>query len=196
MIENRNVFVFFTSMINRIVDDIDENLKTEKYDVVRLFCKKNRSLTINNVFYVKKCFYNFLSFNQFQFDDCFLFIIQHEFVIDSNDIEIIFRCDLYFVQLKNFVVCIFVNFDTFRMWHKRFEHLNDQNVINLIRNVNINLFKFFSKNFCFFCDKKIDKTKSHKNRIASNRHQINFIHENLINSFFVRNYNNVFYVIV
>ena len=115
MIENRNVFVFFTSMINRIVDDIDENLKTEKYDVVRLFCKKNRSLTINNVFYVKKCFYNFLSFNQFQFDDCFLFIIQHEFVIDSNDIEIIFRCDLYFVQLKNFVVCIFVNFDTFRM---------------------------------------------------------------------------------
>ena len=102
-------------MFNQIVDDIDENFKTKKYDFVRLFCKKNRLFTINNVFYIKKCFYNFLSFNQFQINDCFLFIIQNEFFIDFNDIEIIFRCNLYFVQLKNSIVCFSINFDIFRM---------------------------------------------------------------------------------
>ena len=63
IIDDRNVFVFFIFMFNRIVDDIDENFKTKKYDFIRLFCKKNRLFIINNVFYVKKCFYNFLSFN-------------------------------------------------------------------------------------------------------------------------------------
>ena len=58
------------------------------------------------------------------------------------------------------------------------------------------MFKFFSKNSCFFCDKKVDKTKSHKNRIASSRHQVDFIHENLMSFFFVRDYNDVFYVTV
>ena len=115
MTDDRSVFVFFTFMFNQIVDDIDENFKTKKYDFVRLFCKKSRLLTINNVLYVKKCFYNFLSFSQLQTDDCFLFIIKNGFFIDFNDIQAIFRCDLYFVQLKNSVVCFSINFDIFRM---------------------------------------------------------------------------------
>ena len=41
-------------MFNRIVDDIDKNFKTKKYDFVRLLCKKNRLFTINNVFYIKE----------------------------------------------------------------------------------------------------------------------------------------------
>ena len=56
IIDDRNVFVFFIFMFNRIVDDIDKNFKTKKYDFVRLFCKKSRLFTINNVFYVKNVF--------------------------------------------------------------------------------------------------------------------------------------------
>ena len=155
-------------MFNRIVDDIDENFKTKKYDFVRLFCKKNCLFIINNVFYVKKCFYNFLSFNQFQINDCFLFIIKNDFFIDFNDIEVIFWCNLYFVQLKNSIICFLINFDIFRMWHERFNYLNNQNVINLIRNVDIDLFKFFSKNFVFFMTKKL----INRNHIKIKLHQI------------------------
>ena len=62
-------------------------------------------------------------------------------------------------------------------------YLNNQNVIKLTNNVNINLSKFFFNDFCFSCDKKIDKIEFHKNHIAFERHQINFIHENFMNFF-------------
>ena len=94
---NRNVFIFFIFIFSRIVDNIDENLKIKEYDFVRLFCKKDCSFTINNVFYIKNCFYNLLSFNQFHNNSYFLFIIKNKFFIDINNIQALFRCNLYFV---------------------------------------------------------------------------------------------------
>ena len=73
-------------MFSQIVNDIDKDFKAKKYNSVQLFCKKNCSLTINNVFYIKNCFYNFFSFNQFYNNNYFLFIIKNEFFIDINNI--------------------------------------------------------------------------------------------------------------
>ena len=115
MTENRSAFIFFTFMSSRTVGGIGGDFKAGGYDSVRLFCKGGRSFTINNVLYVKNCFYNLFLFSQLHNDDCFLFIIKNGFFIDINDIQALFRCGLYFVQLKNFVACVSVNFDTLRM---------------------------------------------------------------------------------
>ena len=62
--------------------------------------------------------------------------------------------------------------------------------------MSIDLLKSFFNDFCFFCDKKIDKIKFYKNQIASKQHQIDLIYKNLMNFFFVHNYNDAIYVIV
>ena len=191
---NRNVFTSFTSMSSRTVGGIGGDLKAGKYDFVRLFCKGGRSFTINNVLYVKNCFYNFLSFSQLHNDGCFLFIIKNGFFIDINDIQALFRCGLYFVQLEDFVVCVSVNFDTLRMWHERFGHLGNQNVIKLAHSVGIDLSKLFFSDFCFLCDRGAGKIEFHKDYIASGRHQADLIHGDLMGLFSVRGYNGAVWV--
>ena len=62
--------------------------------------------------------------------------------------------------------------------------------------MSIDLSKFFFNDFCLSCDRKIDKIEFHKNYIALKRHQIDLIYNNLMRSFFVRDYNNAIYIIV
>ena len=77
IIKNCNIFIFFTFIINRIINNINNNLKTKKYNFVQLLYKKNCLFIIHNVFYVKNYFYN---------NDCHLTIIKNNFFININDI--------------------------------------------------------------------------------------------------------------
>ena len=194
MIGNRSVFTFFTPMSSQIVSGIDGDLKAERYGSVRLFCKEGRSLTINNVLYVKNCPYNLFSFNQLHNDGCFLSIIKNGFSIGVNNIQVLLRCDLYFVQLEDLVVCVSVNFDILRMWHERLGHLGNQNIIKLAHSVSIDLSKSFFSDSCLSCDKRAGKIESHKNYIVSKRHQADLIHKDLMNSFSVRGYNDATWI--
>ena len=116
MTNDRNFFFFFIN--DDFVNDIDFNFQIKKHDVMRLFCKKNKTFTINNVLYVKNCRFNFLFYNHLKIDDCFIKIFDDnhdDFELNNNDVKILLHRDFYFLKQKEFVICMIVNFDIFRM---------------------------------------------------------------------------------
>ena len=75
------------------------------------------------------------------------------------------------------------------MWHKRFNYIDKINTIAITQKININFFKLLSINLCIFCNKTVDKTKSHKLYIQLKRWVKNFIYDDFIKIFF--DYNKV-----
>ena len=176
------------------MNDIDEQFSIFERESIKIYCVDNRVLVIHNILYVFNCVFNLIFFNQLRDVDCSITFIFIDISIDINDIQITRRCDLNFLKLKKFVVCFSINTNVLNMWHERFDYLSHQNVIKLTRRVNIDFFKFFVSNFCVFCEKKNDKTKFHKTSIQFDRYSNDFIHENLMNFFFI-DYNDARYLI-
>ena len=166
MINNRNFLIDFKVIFNFSIKNIEKKFNFLDYKIVRFFCKifnENRYFIVNYIFYVSSCQYNFLSFVHFQQNDCFLSMIFNDFAIDIKDIYVFWQCDFYILQLKKLITCLFVNFDTLKIWHERLNYLSNQNVVKLIHRVDIDFFKSSSFDFYVFCEKKINDIlqKSH-----------------------------------
>ena len=71
------------------------------------------------------------------------------------------------------------------MWYKRFDYVNKINTIAIIQKINIDFFKLLLIDSCIFCDKTVNKTKSHKLHIQSKRWIKNLIHDDFMKFFFV-----------
>ena len=93
------------------------------------------------------------------------------------------------------MICLTVNQDTLKMWHERLNHLNIQNIIQMIHQHDIDFFKSSSSNSCIFCEKINNKTKFHRKSIKSKRHVGDFIHDDLMN-FFSKKQNDVYWVMI
>ena len=81
------------------------------------------------------------------------------------------------------------------MWHERLNHLNIQNIIQMIHQHDIDFFKSSSSNSCIFCEKINDKTEFHRKSIKSKRHVDDFIHDDLMN-FFSKKQNDVYWIVI
>ena len=198
MISNRWLLINFVVIFDVLIEDIEEEFKSSDYDIVRFLCdisNENRFFFIHQMLYVSNCTYNLFSFFQLQQDDCSLFIIFNSFAVDNKSIRALRQHDFYVFQLDKLVVCLTINQDTLKMWHERLNHLNIQNIIQMIHQHDIDFFKSSSSNSCIFCEKVSDKTEFHRKSIKSKRHVDDLIHDDLMN-FFSRKQNDVYWVVI
>ena len=181
-----NNLINYIVILDISIGDIEEELKSFDYDIVRLFCdtlNRNRYLFIHQMLYVSNCIYNLFSFSQLQQGGCFLSIIFNSFTVSNKSIHALKQQDLYILQLDKLVICLTVNQNTLKMWHERLNHLNIQNIIQMTHQHDIDFFKSSSSNSCIFCERISDKTKSHRKSIKSKRHVDDLIHDDLMNFF-------------
>ena len=89
MIHDRSLFFDFVIIFDTFVKKIKKNFIFFDYEIVKLFChilNDDRAMRIHKMFYVFDCQFNF--FFQFQINDCFLFVIFDDFLINANDIYV------------------------------------------------------------------------------------------------------------
>ena len=198
MISNRWLLINFVVIFDVSIEDIEGELKSSDYGIVRLFCDTSsggRFLSIHQMLYVSNCTYNLLSFSQLQQGGCSLFIIFNDFAVDNKSIRALRQHDLYVLQLDKLVVCLTINQDTLKMWHERLNHLNIQNIIQMTHQHDIDFFKSSSSNSCILCERVSDKTESHRKFIKSKRHVGDLIHDDLM-SLFSREQNDVYWIVI
>ena len=136
MIENFNIFIFFIFFIEKIIDDVEDNLVIIDIDLIQLYVKiKNESfhIIIHNVWYVFNNKYNFLFYSMLKNVEIFIIVKDYDFEINSQKIFAVKNENLYFLVFKTFITLfiinlltlfIFVNEITYWMWHERLKHLN------------------------------------------------------------------------
>ena len=109
MSNDKNIFIFYIKILEKFVNDIDEQFSIFERKLIKIYCVDNRVFVIHNVLYVFNYEFNLIFFNQTRDVDCSLTFIFIDIIININDIQITRRCDLNFVKQKKFVVCFSIN---------------------------------------------------------------------------------------
>jgi hypothetical protein len=117
-VRNRSTFIFYTTFSKFIfVNNLKNTTIAIKQNIVRLFCKinnKQMNISFSNAFYVLKCFFNLISFDQLN-DRCLMTYKFEMFIVEDQDIIIKKRVNnVFFFELwkhvnYNFVITFIVD---------------------------------------------------------------------------------------
>ena len=202
MTHDRDVFHAYTFTSERSVTNIDETMNFVEYEFIRLHCKSKqraRFIIIHNVLHVLNCDHNLIFFSMLKRAKTSIVIINYEFSVDTQKVRAVDTVDLYILKMTDSTKTLFaVNLDTLRMWHERLEHLSEQNVLKLARQLssNIDLFKSSLNEVCVLCSRDEAKIESHKNHIESDRWSNDLIHVDVMKSMSSYEYNDARYVCI
>ncbi len=207
-VQDRSTFIFYTTFSKLIsVNDLESSTIAMRQDIVRLFCKinnKRMNISFSNAFYVLECFFNLISFDQLN-DLCSMtyksemFIVEDQDIIARKRVNNVFFFELWKHVNYNFIVIsivdnlamssdesrITINKDILNVWHVRLKHLREQNVRRLVKmSKRMNLIKLIAdKNFCESCIVIKQKVKSHNNFVVFDKHFLNLMWSDLVQSF-------------
>jgi hypothetical protein len=210
-VREKSTFIFYTTFSKLIfVNDLKNSTIAIKQNIVKLFCKinnKRMNISFLNAFYVLKCFFNLINFDQLN-DLCSMTYKFEMFIVENQDIKTKKRVNnVFFFELckhvnYNFIVTfivdnfamssdeskITINKNILNVWYARLRHLKEQNVRRLVKmSKKINLIKFIvNKNLCESCIVIKQKVESHNNLVILDKHFLNLMWSDLV-QFFVFN---------
>ncbi len=172
-----------------------------------MFCKINNkriNISFLNAFYVFECFLNLINFDQLN-DLCLMtykfkiFIVENQNIIIKKRVNNMFFFQLWKYMKYNFIVTFIVdnfamssneskikiNKNILNVWYARLKYLRAQNVRRLVKmSKKMNLIKFIAnKNFCESCIVIKQKIESHNNFVIFDKHFLNLMWSDLIQSF-------------
>ncbi len=211
-IREKSTFIFYTTFSKLIfINDLKSSTIAIKQNIVRLFCKINNkwmNISFSNVFYVSKNFLNLINFDQLNEICCFmlyksnLFTIEDQNIITKKRVNNVFFFKLWKHVNYNFIITFIVNnfveslVDDFsinkkilNIWHARLKHLKEQNVRRFVKMSNeMNLTKLVAnKNSCKSCIVIKQKVESHNNFVIFDKHFLNLVWSDLVQSFIFNN---------
>ena len=112
MIENFNAFISFIFLVEKIINNVENNFVVINIDSIRLYVKiKNESshIIIHNVWYVFNSKYNLLFYNMFKNVEIFMIIKDYNFEIDSQKTCAVKNENLYFFVFETFTTLFVIN---------------------------------------------------------------------------------------
>ena len=136
MAENFNIFIFFIFFVEKIINDVKNNLVVININSIWLYIKiKNESfhIIIYNVWYMFNNKYNLFLYNMFKNVEVFMIIKDYDFKINTQKIRVIKNENFYFLIFKTFMILFIINLLTlfifvseimYQMWHERLKYLN------------------------------------------------------------------------
>jgi hypothetical protein len=207
-VQNRLMFIFYTTFLKFIsVSDLKNLTIAMKQNIVKLFYKinnKRMNISFSNAFYVFECFFNLISFDQLN-DLCSMtykfemFIVEDQNIITRRRVNNVFFFKLWKHVNYNFIVTfivdnfamssnesrITINKNTLNVWHARLKYLRNQNVRRLVKmSKRMNLIKLITnKNLCESYIVIKQKIESHNNLVIFDKHSLNLIRSDLVQSF-------------
>ena len=112
IIENFNAFISFIFFVEKIINDVENNLVVIDIDSIQLYVRiKNKSfhIIIYNVWYIFNSKYNFLFYNMLKNVKIFVIIKNYNFKIDSQEVCAVKNEDFYFLIFKTFTTLFVIN---------------------------------------------------------------------------------------